>query len=120
LKLIFDVVRLFEEGYSQRTISEKTSIPRSTVQYILKNYSKYNIVMRIKGSGRKKLLDDKDKTVLSKTVQKNPMSSSKKLSVMLTMETEKKVTARTIQNELKDQGLVSAVPRKIPCLSKKF
>jgi transposase len=120
LKLRFEIVRLFEDGYSQREIAERTSVPRSTVQYILRNYSKYDTVMRIKGSGRRKSLNDEDKTVLRGAVKENPMNSSRKLAVFLAGETGKKVTYRTVQSELKAQGLLSAVPKKIPLLSKKI
>jgi DNA-binding NarL/FixJ family response regulator len=47
LKLKFEVVRLFEDGCSKKAIAQKTSLPRSTVRYILRNYSKYNTVMRM-------------------------------------------------------------------------
>jgi transposase len=119
LRTQFEIQRLSEQGLSQRQIAKQTSVPRSTVQDILKKLSKHNTVMRVKGSGRKKSLEDKDRTILFDNVRKNPMSSAKKLAVSLARETGKSVTPRTIQNELKGQGLVSAVPRKIPRLSEK-
>jgi transposase len=120
LKAKFEVIRLFEDGCSKKAISERTSIPRSTVQYILRNYSKHDTVMRIKGSGRKKSLDDEDRTVLRGAVEENPMTSSRKLAAFLARETGKTVTYRTVQSELRAQGLLSAVPRKVPLLSKKI
>jgi transposase len=97
----FEVVRLSDEGFSQRRIAEKPQLPKSTVQHILKNCRIRNTVMRIKGSGRKKLLDDEDKAILFESVDKNPMISAKKLSMEIAKRTEKKVTPRTIQYELK-------------------
>jgi DDE superfamily endonuclease/Transposase len=67
--------------------------------------------MRIKGSGRKKSLNDKDREALLENVEKNPMISAEK--------TGKTVTGRTIQNELNGKGVASRVPRKLPCLSEK-
>jgi transposase len=52
----FEIVRLYKEGNSIRTIAEKTSVPKSTAHYIVQKYNEANTVMRIKGSGRKNLL----------------------------------------------------------------
>lgn len=45
--------------------------------------------------------------------------SSEKLAIKVSTEVGKKVTARTIRRELKDLGLYSCTPRKVPLLSQK-
>jgi hypothetical protein len=61
--------------------------------------------MRIKGSGRKKSLDDKDKKVLVENVEENPMIPAEKLTILLARKTEKSVKGCTIQNKLNGEGL---------------
>jgi transposase len=112
-------VTFFEEGFSQRKISEKTSIPRSTVQRILRNYLTHNTLMRLKGSGRKKSLNEEDREILKKKVNENGMISAKKLAIEIAKKTKKIISGRTVHNELKNMGFISAIPRKLPLLSSK-
>jgi transposase len=120
LRKKFEIIRLFEEGFSQSEIAEKTSTSKSTVQYTLAKFHKNNTMLRIKGSGRKRSLNNDDRKFLIDKLKENPMVSAQKLSNKLVEEREKVASSRTIQRELKYEGFMSAVPRKLPALSKKI
>ena len=115
----FEIVRLWREGFSQRQIAEKTSVPRSTVKNILQKYNKHNTILRVKGSGRRKSLSEDDRAVLVEIAKNCPRKSARKISLEVAETSGKAVSDRTVQRELKNVSFVSATPRKLPLLSKK-
>jgi transposase len=119
LRLRFEIIRLFEEGLSQRKISETISVPKTTIQNTIAKYCQHSTVMRLYGSGRQKSLSKEDKKVLRENIAENPKISAKKLSDILAEKTNKIVSVSTIQRGLKEDGFLSAVPRKLPLLSQK-
>jgi transposase len=103
LRIRFEIVRLYEEGFSQRAISNKMSIPKTTVEYTIQKYSKHKTVMRAKGSGRGKSLNDADREFLKENLSNSPMISANKLSSLLSDRRKTAVSGRTIQRELNSQ-----------------
>ena len=55
----FDIIRLFNDGLSERYIVKEIGTPKSTVHNIISKYKNNGTIMRIKGSGKQKLLNEK-------------------------------------------------------------
>ena len=113
----FEIIRLFNDGFNERYIAKETGIPKTTVHYTISKYRNNATIIRIKGSGRQRLLNDEDITYLEKLIVENPKISSKKISSLLEKEREKVVSARTIRKCLNKLRYNSRVPRRIPRLS---
>ena len=54
----FDVIRLYNEGFSEREIQLETHIPKTTIHDTIFKYNKYGTVMRLSGSDRSRALRD--------------------------------------------------------------
>lgn len=114
----FDILRYSKEGMTVRKISEITGIPKSTVQYVIKKKADRGTVMRVAGSGRKKSLEEEEIMILKEISLSTPTKSAKSLVQDVKEQMQKDVSYKTVQRGLKSVGLVSAVPRKLPLLSK--
>lgn len=114
-----NVIRYRDENLTVLQISKKLDIPRTTVYNILKKYDKYGTVMRLKGSGRKKSLDNRDIAIILSEIDKNPFISSETIKNEIEKGTEKDVTSRTVRNYIRKTSFRSRIPRKVPYLSKK-
>ena len=66
------IIVLREEGYSMGEISKKENLPKSLVQKILENYSKYNSVQNPKRKGRKKCTTKAQDRIIVLESKKNP------------------------------------------------
>ena len=114
-----DVIRLYNDGVTERKIVQDTQIPKSTVHNIIDKYNKYDTVMRLSGSGRHKALNDQDIKFLVKYAEDDPKKSSVTLALELNDAKDKIVTYRTVQNVLNEGGFNYRVPRRLPLLSQK-
>lgn len=114
-----EIIRLSKEEMSATEISLKLDIPRTTVCSIIQKYKKFNTVLRLPGSGRRKSLDKDDVRIILSEIDKNPFTSSEKVKVSIEAKTEKKVSSRTVRNYIRTTAFRSRVPRKRPYLSKK-
>jgi hypothetical protein len=71
----------------------------------------------LKGSGRKKLLLDEDRSFLYQKVEESPKISAEKLSTMLAKEMGVVASKQTIRNNLHSLGLHGCLARKVPLLT---
>src|ERR1700760_1530069 len=99
-----DVIRLYNDGVTERKIVQDTQIPKSTVHNIIDKYNKYNTVMRLSGSCRHKALNDEDIIFLVKSDEDDPNKSSATIALELNDSKDKIVTRITVQNVLKEAG----------------
>lgn len=112
-----DIIRLFNDGFNERYIVKETGTPKTTVHNTIAKYKNNGTIMRIKGSGRPRLLNDEDIRYLENLIDENPKISSKKMSNLLEKDRKKIVSERTIRTRLNQAGYNSRVPRKVPRLS---
>lgn len=68
----FDIIRLYNDGFSEREIQLATNIPKSTIHDTISKYDKYGTVMRLSGSGRPRALNDEDMKFLVESVEEYP------------------------------------------------
>ena len=111
------IVSLSEENLSATEISLKLSIPRTTVNNVIKKYRKFNTVLRLPGSGRRRSLDDSDLEIILEEINNNPFNSSEKIKNKIVAKTQKSVSSRTVRNYIYRTAFRSRVPRKRPFLS---
>lgn len=115
----FQVINYYNEGLTEREIQKETQIPKSTIHDIISKYKLHGTVLRLRGTGRPKALDDKDKNILLEYVEADPKISSRKLCKKLEEETGKVVCNKTIIRSLNELGFKSRVPKRLPLLSSK-
>ena len=96
----FDIIRLFNDGLNEKYIVKETGIPKTTVHNVISKYKNNGTIMRIKGSGRPRLLNDDDIRYLENLIDENPKISSKKMSELLEKDRKKVVSERRIRSYL--------------------
>lgn len=84
-----DIIRLFNDGFNERYIVKETGTPKTTVHNTIAKYKNNGTIMRIKGSGRPRLLNDEDIRYLENLIDENPKISSKKMSNLLEKDRKK-------------------------------
>ena len=96
--LHFEIVTLSEENMSPTEISLKLNIPRTTVSNIIKKYHKFNTVLRVPGSGRRRSLDEEDLKLIISEIDKDPFTSSEKIANVIYEDKQKNGSSRTVRN----------------------
>ena len=77
------IITLFEEGYSQREISEKVDCPKSTVGDIIKKYKDTGSIYSKEGRGRKRKTTKREDRLIVNTAKKNRRLSASVLKKKL-------------------------------------
>ena len=77
---------MFNDGFNERYIAKETGIPKTTVHYTISKYRNNATIIRIKGSGRQRLLNDEDINYLKNLIDENQGIPSKKMSSLLEKE----------------------------------
>jgi transposase len=113
------IISLSEENLTPTEISLKMNIPRKTVSNVIHKYRKYGTVLRLPGSGRRRSLDDKDVGLILTEIEKDPFTSSEKITNVISQKSQKNVSSRTVRNYIRTTSYRSWVPRKLPYLSEK-
>ena len=108
---------MYNDGFNERYIVKETGIPKTTVHNTITKYRNNGTIMRIKGSGRPKLLNNEDIRYLENLIHENPRISSKKMSKLLEKDKKKVVSERTIRATLNKIGFNSRIPLKVLRLS---
>jgi transposase len=85
-----EIVRLSKENLTATEILLKMKLPRSTVRNIIKKHKKFNTVLRLPGSGRKKSLNKEDLNIILSEIDKDPFTSSEKIKNRIESEAQKK------------------------------
>ncbi len=112
------IIAYKEQGCTLKTISEKLSIPLSTVGKIVKKYQNIGTTERLPGSGRKNIFSNDEKNLLINISNKNPRKKASELRKDITKITKKEVSKRTVGRILNDHGLIGRKAKKKPLLSK--
>ena len=96
-----------------------TSTPLSTVYRLKKRLDKENEITRKTGSGRKRKLDGRDRKVLGRIAQVDPLSSNKTIANRMETLVHVKVSRFTIGRELKRLNIKRYRPLIQPMLTQK-
>ena len=108
---------LIEAGISLKKISEILVVSYSTVKKVAARYKSTGSVERKKGSGRPKVLSDKENGIILEKISKNPKISATKLRNDLIDTVGKDVSSETIRRILHDNNLSSCVAVVKPLLT---
>lgn len=119
LLLYSRIINLFQDDFSAAEISVELNVPRTTVRNVIKKNLNHNTLLRLPGSGRKRSLDDDDVDDILSEIDKNPFTSSEKITNSIAVNKKKTVTSRTVRNYIRTTSFRSRVPRKRPFLSRK-
>lgn len=110
-----NIKHLFEKGMSQRSISKKLKIPKSTVGLHMKKMK----LKRNDTGGRLKILSERDEIFCAKQMTSGKTSTVVQLSKELKKSFGISAGRNTISRSLKNRGVMSGEKKKKPLLSQK-
>jgi transposase len=113
------IMTLFKENFSQREISNKLGIPKTTVGNVLRKFLNGDPLVRKSGTGRPPKLNKAGLSILVENVDKNPRQSARKSVETLSERTGITICRQTAYGYLKSAGYGSYTGLKKPMLSKK-
>jgi transposase len=111
------IVTLKEEGLSLKQIAEKTNSHRRTVQRICKTVRETNSFKDRPRSGRPPLLNERDKRVIARIIQKKEASNAESIRKVANLHYEIDVSRDTISRALTSFGYAARVKAKKPRLT---
>ena len=103
------IITLFEARFSLKRISNKLSIPYSTVKKVVTRYRERGSLSRKIGSGRPRVLKEEDIDFILTKIDKNPKLTTNKLASELQEKMNLSVSKDTIRRVLKNVNLKSCV-----------
>jgi len=106
-----------DKKMSERQISIKLDIPKSTVHRYLEEWRTKTPVKDLKGQGRPKKLDSGDQKFIRKLLREKPLSTVKDVVNALHSSRGKVVSASTAKRMLHDMNLNFSKPQIVPELS---
>ena len=112
------IIAYYEEGKSQRNISEIVSVPRTTVRNIINTYKETNDIKRRVGSGRKRKTTKREDNIMSRMAKINPFVPSREVSKNMLLDHNVQISHQTVSRRLKENGLGCYVAKKKPYISK--
>ena len=112
------VTQLIDSGISQPDIVRTTGIPQKTISDWSKKYRTTGRIDRKKGSGRKKVLDDRTSNRMIRWINSGKCDTGTDVQMEL-KNTVTTVSLNTVRRTLKDKNWVSVVKKKRPYLTKK-
>jgi len=112
-----EIITLSKEGYSIHKISEKLTIPKSTIQDTLSYYKKTNNIQYTSRSGRPTLLNTEAIQQLQNIIKTNPKSTAKEIQQELAQKNIN-ISIRTLRTSLHKIGLYSRIAARKPLLTK--
>ena len=95
------------------------NISRKTVSNVIRKYREFGTVLRIPNSGRRRSLDDEDVCLILTKIEKDPFTSSEKITNVISKKSRKNVSSRTVRNYIRTTAYRSRVPQKLLYLSEK-
>jgi len=111
------VIGLYEAGYTERAISEKTGYGKTTIHNIITKYRNTGILTVAPRSGRPKKLDERDKRHLKIIVNQNRRNSAEKVKKDFIESSGKEVSKSTIKRALYKMGYHSRTALRKPHIS---
>jgi transposase len=112
-----EIVGLFKGDHSVRNIADILKIPKSTVQYVIKQYRDEGMVSTASRSGRPPLLSEQDERQLVRTARKNRQATLSEITEEFNKSLTVSASSRTIQRNLHIQGYYGRSAKKKPLVS---
>ena len=112
-----EIVGLFKGDQSVRNIEDILKIPKSTVQYVIKQYRDEGMVSTASRSGRPPLLSEQDERQLVRTARKNRQATLSEITEEFNKSLTVSASSRTIQRNLHIQGYYGCFAKKKPLVS---
>lgn len=110
-----NIINLFNNGYSQRKISNELGISKTGIYHTINRYKCHKTLKDLQKSGRKPKYTDRDARLLIRESQCNPKLSSKELkSRCMPMQS---VSTSTVRRILIKYGLFGRIAAKKPKLN---
>ena len=110
---------LYQSGIrSASKLHSLTNIPLRTIYDNLERFRQGRSSERAQGSGRHRILKPNDRRRIAQLAIHHSAWPAAKIRKEATKRGTQKVTTRTIQGTLKNQGYVKLVPKKIPLLTR--
>lgn len=110
------IVELCKQGHSIREISKKTGVSRTSVHRVKSSLTIHLPPVKM---GRPKMISEAGKRFIIREITTGRQDTASGLVPELSLRLGKNISAQTIRNTLKSEGLKSAVKRKKPLLSQK-
>lgn len=110
------IIVLYQEGYSQRRIAQKTGYAKSSIQNIISKFKETGEVADKRKSGRPKKLSDANTKFLRVQSLRNRFKSSRELASDLRHATGTEVTSSSVRKYLISEGLRGRVSVRKPLL----
>ncbi|XP_055373569.1 uncharacterized protein LOC129606946 [Condylostylus longicornis] len=120
MSLTSKILALHENGVSNRQIAIILGTNEWSMRNFLKNYIISGSLERKTGSGRPKLLNERDERLLKRISLRNRFSNAGQVRKIFQKQTGKRISIRTMQIELNKLGMEARKPAKKPLLSKKM
>src|SRR4051812_10920241 len=111
------IIGLYETGYSERAISEKTGHSKTTIHNTIIKYNETGVVTTLPQSGRPKKLTERDKRHLKVIVNKGRCEPARRIKEIFINSTGKEVGDNTIRRALYEMGYHSQVALRKPYIS---
>ena len=111
------VIALYEDGNSERAISQKTGYGKTTIHYIIAKYNKTDTTTIAPRSGRPKILSERDKRHLKIILTQNRRDPLAKIHQNFNESTGNEVSERTIRRTIYDLGYHSHIALRKPLVS---
>lgn len=111
------VIALYEDGCSERAISQKTGFGKTTVHNIITKYKKTGAITVASRSGRPKILTERDKRHLKTIIVQNRREPMTKIRENFNISTGNEVSERTVRRALYELGYHSRTALRKPLVS---
>ena len=105
-----------EEGYTQKKLSKRFGVSQSPVSQILKKHRELGTVERIKGSGRRSVIDSSISSTILRIKDESPKTSLRKMAGKVAIVANKVVSHATIRSYYNKKGIYAFYPTKKPFL----
>ena len=106
-----------EKGKSYRQIAAILDLKKSTVADIVNRYKNEDRIESLPQSGRRKIINEREKRKIIRKVKENPRLSASTLAAEFREESGKNVSTQTVRRLLKEDGYNGRVAIKKPYIS---
>ncbi len=111
------IISFYEAGVPERTISERTGHPKTTIHDTIMMYKKRGVLTSASRSGRPKKLTERDKRHLKSIICKERREPAQKIQESFANSTGNEVGKNTIRRALYEMGYHSRIALRKPYIS---
>jgi len=111
------ILMLFEQGHSQKEMSDILGIPQPSISRALAKYRRYGALNHLGNNGRPSVLLDETKRHILKLIDSNPRMSLRKLARMVEPTQGGNISHMTVKRFLNERSLFAYSPRRKPLLT---